>query len=139
MCVTIFPWNKTSFCIFRLLQRYGVFVYPVSQTSMRDMLLFCSFSKYQGKRFLPGRQSPKIPKEENVHISKFYVFRCSTKEIFENFVKLTRKTLRFYPVTLLKEKTSMHVFSDEFCEIFKKPYLQKSSKQLLFYGKIFYK
>ena len=41
----------------------------------------------------------------------------------------------FYPATLLKERTSIHVFSDEFCEIIKTAILQNTCRWLLLFYK----
>ena len=52
--------------------------------------------------------------------------------------RLFNKVIGLYCATLLKEKTPIQVFSDEFCEILKTPFLENTSRQLLlFYGKIF--
>ena len=46
------------------------------------------------------------------------------------------KVTGLYPATSLKERTPTQVFSDEFCEILKAPFLQNTSRRLLlFYGK----
>ena len=51
---------------------------------------------------------------------------------------LFNKLIGLYPTNLLKERTITQVFSDEFCEILKTPFLQNTSRRLLvFYGKIF--
>ena len=52
---------------------------------------------------------------------------------------LFNKVIGFYPATSLKERTPIQVFSDEFCEIHKTPFLRKTSRRLLLlYEKIFY-
>ena len=54
-----------------------------------------------------------------------------------SFPKNTCGGVLLYPASSLKEKTTTQVFSDEFYEILKTPFLQNTSKQLLlFYGKI---
>ena len=48
------------------------------------------------------------------------------------------KVTGFYPATSLKEGTPTQMFSDEFWEMHKTPFLQNTFKRLLlFYGKIF--
>ena len=52
---------------------------------------------------------------------------------------LFNKVTGLYLTILLKEKTLIHVFSDQLCEIFKIHFLQSISRRLLlFYIKIFY-
>ena len=47
--------------------------------------------------------------------------------------------LFLYSATSRKERTPTQVFSGEFCEVFRIPFLQNTSRQLfLFYGKLFY-
>ena len=68
--------------------------------------------------------------------------------VLKNFAKFTGNTCDEVPfnevtglhsATLRKGKSPTQVFSDEFCEIFKTPYLQNTSGQLFpIYEKIFY-
>ena len=51
---------------------------------------------------------------------------------------LFNKVTDLYPATLLKEKTPIQVFSDEFCKIHEVPFLQNTSRRLLLYENIFY-
>ena len=50
---------------------------------------------------------------------------------------LFNKVAGLYPAILLKEITSIQVFSDEFCEIHQTLILHISRQLLLFYGKMF--
>ena len=73
----------------------------------------------------------------------------STMELFREiyiFCKIHKKTsvleshfnkvTGLYPANSLKERTPTRVFSDEFCQILKTPFLQNTSRRLLlFYGK----
>ena len=43
---------------------------------------------------------------------------------------LFNKVRGLYSVTLLKERTPTHVFSDEFCEIFKTEHIQATASVL---------
>ena len=77
--------------------------------------------------FLPGRQLPKMLYDKYFHITNFYICRYSTQKVFLKSYKIHNKTpvpeLLFNQVTglyeapLLKEKTPIQMFSDEFCKI----------------------
>ena len=69
--------------------------------------------------------------------AKFFFAKFTRKHLCRSlfFIKLQVSVLQLHR----KKKTLTQVFSDEFCDILRTPFLQNTSKRLLlFYGKIFY-
>ena len=87
----------------------------------------------EAKAYLePSRTSAVEPLRE------FFIF-CKIHNKTQESEPLFNKVIGFYPATSLKEWTPIQVFSDEFCEILKTPFLQNTSRRLLLlYEKIFY-
>ena len=124
-----------------------MYILRVLETLLTDFsacLVYTRISTYS-----PGRRLPKIPFDQYFHISNFYIRRYSTKQVFLKLLQYTKentcagvsfnKVTVHYLATLLKEKSLIKVFSEEFWEIFKTSVLQKTSNWLrLFYGKVFY-
>ena len=84
--------------------------------------------------------------EAKVYLERSQKFYNGAWEILRNiffFCRIHKKTpvLEFhfnkvtglYPATSLKERTPTQVFSDEFCEILKTPFLQNTSRWLLLF------
>ena len=87
----------------------------------------------EAKAYLePSRTSAVEPLRE------FFIF-CKIHNKTQESEPLFNKVIGFYPATSLKEWTPIQVFSDEFCDILKTPFLQNTSRRLLLlYEKIFY-
>ena len=110
------------------------------KTSQRETHFSACLLNTRVNTFSGGRYLPKVPHAtfadvlRNRRSLKFCEIH-GKKPVAES---LFIKVIDLYPAILLKEKDPIQVFSDEFCEIFKAPVLQNTSRRLrLFYGKIF--
>ena len=69
-------------------------------------------------------------------LRNIYLFLCKIHKKTPVLESHFNKVTGLYPATSLKERTPTQVFSGEFCEILKTPFLQNTSRRLLlFYGK----
>ena len=69
-------------------------------------------------------------------LRNIYLFLCKIHKKTPVLESHFNKVTGLYPANSLKERTPTRVFSDEFCQILKTPFLQNTSRRLLlFYGK----